>query len=184
MGLLSSIGKVVSKVTGALGVNPVSTALDVAGGFLTDSRSRKAASTAFDRTLDASNTSYQRATADMRAAGLNPILAYSQGGASVPNAPVAGVSDYSSTGTRGVNTALAVKQAGANYLDTMERVQSQMISQRLTEEQTVRQRLENQGLRALPPAVRAAVTMGSATAAGAGALMHGVKAIKSIKKGK
>jgi hypothetical protein len=79
-GIVKSIGSVINSAAAPL----------ISGGlsFLGQQKANEAnealarAQTEFQREM--SNTSYQRAVGDMMAAGLNPMLAYIQGGASTP----------------------------------------------------------------------------------------------------
>ena len=62
--------------------------VSAAGSYFTNQANAKYASDASDKQIqfqrEMSNTSYQRSKEDMEAAGLNPALMYSQGGASTP----------------------------------------------------------------------------------------------------
>lgn len=87
-----------------------------------------------------SSSSYQRAVGDLKAAGLNPMLAYSQGGASTPNVSAAQVIPEDALGKSVGTAAQMALQASA-----IEQTQAQT---KLTEAQTEKTKAETPGVSA------------------------------------
>lgn len=95
-------------------LGPIGTALGTALGFgvpmitqhMANKENRAAAERQMQFQEQMSSTAYQRAMQDMRSAGLNPMLAYSQGGAS---SPVGSSYRSESTGSASVSSAIAMR---------------------------------------------------------------------------
>lgn len=79
----------------------ISPVLGFLGGERTNSANQAVAQQQMDFQERMSNTSYQRAVADMQQAGLSPMLAYSKGGASTPSGAMYSAVDSVSSGLEG-----------------------------------------------------------------------------------
>ncbi len=83
----------------------------IGGSLFSAQSSKREAEKNRDFQEDMSNTSYQRSMADMKKAGLNPILAAKLGGASTPGGAMGNIPDLGQTMNSAMSSQAAMQQA-------------------------------------------------------------------------
>jgi len=155
MGLFSSIGKALSSAASFIspGVGSLlGGAVGAAGSFLGQKSANEAnqASSAEQMAFQErmSNTQYQRATDDMRAAGINPILAYKQGGAGTPSGSSYQSGNVGAAATEGASKMAASAQAynlmRSQIQKTDNEIEGLYLNNALSAEQLKKARMYNQ----------------------------------------
>jgi hypothetical protein len=85
-------------------------AIDLIGGKSTAKQMQSRAQDQMNFQERMSNTAYQRAMADMKKAGINPIMVSKLGGASTPTGAMAGTPDMSQIGSRAMQRLATARQ--------------------------------------------------------------------------
>lgn len=101
-----------------IGAALTSGAAGLAGTYLSNQASSAQAQRQMDFQQDMSNTAHQREVADLRAAGLNPILSAMGNGASSPQGAQGSVADLGSGIQNGINTGIAIRAQNKEFEKT------------------------------------------------------------------
>ena len=127
MGFFSSIAKVAAPVASIAGVATGQPWLTAAGSALGAMQSQdfNAEQAQLNRSFqeNMANTSYQRRVEDLKAAGLSPMLAYSQGGAAVPTGGQA--SSAANIGESSASSGSTARQININREQALSQIELQ-----------------------------------------------------------